>query len=249
MEISTNRKVYWSVLSGVVVTPIIASLWKYLQKRKDADEILEKQLKSALNALEDSDSEDDEDEPTRDFSVSAGTSLHCTGVITTLEIEFGLIDEKFYFKTRGVKKFKVGDRVSFVVFNDGEKDIVKNVQPVLNDAWDDSGMDTVVDKLVENLTIDREAQVLKRNIVGQVTERHARYVLVTPPNVTCNLDEIQSEFIPMVGDWVILETLGEVDESVSDLSGKIIYGLRNKVIAYIYLTFLFYLTKYPFLTI
>lgn len=232
MEISTDRKVYWSIIVSIFpLTLGLHYIWQCVRKILNDDEDVERKLKITLESLE-SDTESECENDYNDITVRTNTSLHCIGTITTLENDYGLIDEKFYFKTDKCVNLKLGDRVSFIVYklNDDNAHIVKDIQKYNTEWWDETPLHQNEDP---KIIVQNTSQILKRNIIGEIIGRENRILHVKPLDIKINLDEIESNFIPYVGDWIVLETFTEVDESVSDLSGtvlsvKCIYPLRAK---------------------
>jgi RNA helicase armi len=62
----------------------------------------------------------------------------------------------------------------------------------------------------------------ERTLVCSVESREGRILSLSPGNLTVNLDDVCSAFIPIVGDWVELDVKCEVDENVVDLTGKVL---------------------------
>ncbi|KOX70201.1 putative RNA helicase armi [Melipona quadrifasciata] len=85
---------------------------------------------------------------------------------------------------------------------------------VINESWDDDAENSDVDIV--------KPQTLTRCIVGKVMERKNRLLIIEPSNVTVDLNKVESEFIPVIGDWLQLETEVEIDEVSYNLNGEIL---------------------------
>ena len=96
----------------------------------------------------------------------------------------------------------------------------------LNSDWNETSNNST-DKIIQ------KAQIFERNMVGKVNERNGRIIKVKP-DITFNLNDVKSEFIPIVGDWLKLKCLVECDMSQPEFAGEVlevkeIQPLRSKI--------------------
>lgn len=88
-----------------------------------------------------------------------------------------------------------------------DKIVIYNVNEVDND-WE--------------IHIDKDFLVTNRIMISKVEQRNGRNIFLNKDNLKFNLDNVSSEFVPIVGDWIEMEVKCEVDENTVDLSGKVI---------------------------
>ncbi|KAI4497922.1 hypothetical protein M0802_007038 [Mischocyttarus mexicanus] len=111
---------------------------------------------------------------------------------------------------------KVGDIVYYLAYKknkDDEEKICKIIS-VKEECWDDNVI------IPQEKTLKKD--IFRKNIIGKVNKREGRIVFISPGEIRFDLNKINSEFIPIIGDWIILEALAEVDDSNTDLTGEIL---------------------------
>ena len=159
-----------------------------------------------------------EEEIRRGECSNEDASYYKRGIITLITTDYLVVDE-FYVcdvANTSVSNLKVGDKVCFSLSmerdNHEEKHKIKIIS-VINESWEDA----------ENSEADIvKPQTLTRCIVGKVVERKNRLLVVEPNNITVDLNKVESEFIPVIGDWLQLEIEVEIDEVSYNLNGEIL---------------------------
>lgn len=152
-----------------------------------------------------------------------------TGRVTRVNANCILIDNYYVYEKDDEMSSNamVGDEVYYLAYLrdlNAEPKIRKIIQVMKNNSWDNAYVST-------NKTY---THLIPRSIIAKVTKREGRIVIVEPDNIRINLNKVQSEFIPLVGDWLILESLVEVNKESVDLSGEVlevdkIKPLRSKL--------------------
>ncbi|XP_066992645.2 probable RNA helicase armi [Anabrus simplex] len=195
------------ILSGALWSP------KKDEVKPDLDSLYAAIVESEISA-----DDNDPDEPSAVIDVDTFEGDACnyrSGTVTTLSSDHGLIDNHLFFDLKNVTlSLQVGDRVFFLAYKRRatEEWRVKKIISIQDEEWDGD----------ENKDEDADLRDAKpRTIVGRVTERDGRNVIVNQ-NITFSLDDVKADFTPIEGDWVKLEALVEVDENVTDLSGEIL---------------------------
>ncbi|XP_035741515.1 probable RNA helicase armi isoform X2 [Vespa mandarinia] len=145
-------------------------------------------------------------------------SYYKTGNVTFVNDEYILIDNCYMCETTNVltSKPKVGDIVCYFAYKKNENNDQKiyKIISIIEESWDD----TVIVPQTNIVKVD----ILTKTIIGKVISRKGRKVFIDPNDICIDLDKINSEFIPIVGDWLQLECLVEFDDKKTDLTGKII---------------------------
>ncbi|XP_014598583.1 PREDICTED: probable RNA helicase armi [Polistes canadensis] len=141
-----------------------------------------------------------------------------TGTVTFVNDDYILIDNHSMCDIINImtRKPKVGDVVYYLAYKkneDNEEKICKIIS-VMEESWDDS-----VIMPQESIV---KTDIFTRNIIGKVSKREGRIVFINPGNIYFDLNKINSEFVPIVGDWLKLEALVEVNDSNIDLTGEIL---------------------------
>lgn len=156
-------------------------------------------------------SEDDENkekikdtfkEVEHDFS-----TYHKTGYITSVEGNKLVIDNVHDFVSDNLN-VSIGTRISYIAYINEGKFKISNVE-VLDNDWDCS---------VEGIS----HKWCTRILACQVVHRNIREITVDPGSIKINLNEVASEFVPIVGDWLEVDAKCEIDENVADLNGNIV---------------------------
>ncbi|KAL3270885.1 hypothetical protein HHI36_021400 [Cryptolaemus montrouzieri] len=132
------------------------------------------------------------------------------GFITGIEDGTLIIDKVYKFKSDS-PYFNKGSKVSYDIVLSNKDQNVSNVTIIEND-WD------VVEERISTWCL--------RTIVCKVDERKGRKLLLNPGEIRVDLDEVASEFVPIIGDWIQLDAKCELDEEIVDLNGKILEILK-----------------------
>lgn len=160
-----------------------------------------------------------EEEKRRDQRSNEDASCYKTGTITLITTDYLVVDEFYVCDVANisVSNLKVGNKVCYSLSleqdNHEEKHKIKIIS-VINKSWDDEAENSEVDII--------EPQTLTRCVVGKVIERKNRLLVVEPKNITVDLNKVESEFIPVIGDWLQLEIEVEIDETSYNLNGEIL---------------------------
>lgn len=183
-------------------------MWKYLSSwiwDSEPAELLS--VDEAYNILEEAKSEEVQ-EDNSDAEQDESDYLLCqkTGVITEISGTTLKIDD-IYSYTCEDESFRVGSKISYKVYKTGHKFKVTEVNRIESD-WD----------LIET----KKSTWCERVMVCQVEKRDGRNIILKENQLTVDLNDVTTEFIPIVGDWLQLEVKCEIDESVSDLCGKVL---------------------------
>ncbi|KAJ9583516.1 hypothetical protein L9F63_022134 [Diploptera punctata] len=164
------------------------------------------------------------------------------GTVTALHENSGLIDGQFFFDLRDVHidKLKVGDRVEYLAFRHQENEEwrVRKIYSIIEDTWDTHNASNIGDEFFSKqseISQIKSKSCMGRSIVGKVSERNGREIIINPEKIRCNLDDVSAEFTPLKGDWVVLEALVEINEEVCDLGGEVlevqkISSLRSRIV-------------------
>lgn len=152
-----------------------------------------------------------------------------TGSVTHVATDYVLIDDDYMYERNDdlSVNLKVGDKVYYMAYlrdSDGVLKVRKIIS-VIEDEWDDL-----------RVASRREAcsRMIPRSVIAKVTKRQGRIVVVEPNNIRIDLNKVRSAFIPLVGDWLTLESLVELNDRSTDMSGEIlevdsIKPLRSKL--------------------
>lgn len=153
-----------------------------------------------------------------------------TGCITQVTSDCIFIDDCLMYEKNddSFNNLKIGDKIQYMAFlRDSDKEIiVKKIISVIDDqSWDNVYINS--EEVVHN-------QMISRSIIAKVTNREGRIAIVEPNNIHIDLSKIQSNFVPLIGDWLTLESLVELNDDSTDLSGEIlevdkITPLRSKL--------------------
>ncbi|XP_033194501.1 putative RNA helicase armitage [Bombus vancouverensis nearcticus] len=166
-----------------------------------------------------------------DESFNTDASYYKTGSISFIATDYIVVDDFYVYdiKNTSISNLKVGDKVSYLLSpkqdNLEKQHKIKKIF-VLNESWDNE---------VEHSEIDStKPETLTRCVIGKVIERKNRLLVVEPDNITVDLNKVQSDFIPVIGDWLQLESEVEIDEISYNLNGEIleikrIQPLRSKL--------------------
>lgn len=153
-----------------------------------------------------------------------------TGSITLITKDHVLIDGCYVYENKDdvTSNLTVGDKVyySLYVRDSNAKPKVQKIIYVVNDTWDNANANSKKDIV--------HTSMIRRNIVAKVIDRKGRIAIVEPHNIQIDLSKIQSDFIPIIGDWLTIDALVELNNNSTDLIGEVlevdkIKPLRSKL--------------------
>lgn len=129
------------------------------------------------------------------------TCQHRVGTVTAMYTNYGMIDGTLYFDLRDApaEMLRVGHRVLYLAFRrqENEEWKVRRIYCIQDENWE---KDYEGDGEVEvEVSKAQHKDVMKRNIVCQVTQREGREVILMPRNIRCSLDNVSAEFTPLEG--------------------------------------------------
>lgn len=137
------------------------------------------------------------------------------GTITRVSADYVIIDDcHMYEKVDDLtNNLNIGDKIHYLLYirNPNTEPKVRKIIGVI-DEWIDSN--TKLEDVHNHVTL--------RNKIVKVTKREGRIAIVEPDNIRIDLSKVQSDFVPLIGDWLKLESLVELDENSKDLSGQIL---------------------------
>jgi len=131
---------------------------------------------------------------------------HRVGTVTSLYTDYGLIDGTLYFDLRDApaEMLREGHHVSYLAFRRQENDEwrVRKIYCILDENWEkySANHDDCEEEVHSEDSVMQSKEVMKRNVVCQVTMRDGREVTLMPGNIHCSLDEVSAEFIPLEGN-------------------------------------------------
>lgn len=153
-----------------------------------------------------------------------------TGTITHVYSDFVMIDNHYMYEMNDSlsSNLKEGDNVYYLALLRNPKEelrVIKIIHVINGESWENPHCTS------ENESYSR---IIQRSLIAKVTNREDRIIIIEPNNIRINLNKVQSEFIPLIGDWLTLESLVEVSDSSPDLCGEIlevdkIKPLRSKL--------------------
>ncbi|KAI4471093.1 dna2/nam7 helicase family [Holotrichia oblita] len=148
------------------------------------------------------------------------TCYHRTGTVTSIRDNGILIDNKYLYRESNLG-IAVGTKVSYVCYTTNNETKITNFN-IIDNEWNCANS-------------NEQRNWCYRTVIGKVIKRDKRNVYIDPDDIVVNLNNVNSEFIPIVGDWVELDVISEIDENVTDLSGNIlkvykINPLRHRVV-------------------
>ena len=147
---------------------------------------------------------------TDQYSTDSGDMCqHRVGTVTSLYTDYGLIDGTLYFDLRDApaEMLREGHHVSYLAFRrqENEEWRVRRIYCILNENWEKCSADHddyegEKEEVQFEDSVMQSKEVMKRNVVCQVTMRDGREVTLMPGNIHCSLDEVSAEFIPLEGN-------------------------------------------------
>ncbi|XP_076244861.1 putative RNA helicase armitage [Calliopsis andreniformis] len=171
-----------------------------------------------------------EEEILKDGYFNKDNCCYKTGKVTFKATDYVLVDNFYVCNVVNISidNLKVGDTVYYSIQQEEDKKEhqIRKIISVVNESWDDG--------VTESQTNSCESQVFMKCIIGKVIDRKGRVLIVEPNNITVDLNKVQSEFIPVIGDWLKLESKVEINKDSYDLNGDIlevnkIQPLRSKL--------------------
>ncbi|XP_046396334.1 probable RNA helicase armi [Ischnura elegans] len=162
---------------------------------------------------------------------------YINGKISYKSEEYCLIDGKYYLDLRKFKSreaLEVGTPVSVSVFRLSEEDEwqISKVYSYGEEIWDEEIPEEIIG--VKKILAEDEGRVMNlneaektglaqwRTVVAKVEQRSGRDVIVEPGDIRFSLDDVESNVIPYIGDWLSLEAMVEIDEESGDLGGNLL---------------------------
>lgn len=154
-----------------------------------------------------------------------------TGSITYVSENHVLIDNCYMYEKNDdiTSNLKVGDKIYYSMYlrDTNTEPKVRKIIYVIDDTWDNAYIKSKEDTIIHN-------RMISRSIVAKVTKREGRIAVVEPNNIRIDLSKVQSDFIPLIGDWLTLDSLVELNDNSTDLSGEVlevdrIKSLRSKL--------------------
>jgi len=145
-----------------------------------------------------------------------------TGNITKVTTDYILVDDCYMYEKidDSTNNLKMGDKIHYLLYlrNANAEPKVRKIISVIDDSWDNPNV-----KLENGHT-----HMMLRSIIAKVTKREGRIAIVEPNNIRIDLCKVRSDFIPLIGDWLTLESLVELNDNSTDLSGEILEVDRIK---------------------
>ncbi|XP_012230039.2 probable RNA helicase armi [Linepithema humile] len=206
---------------------LIYNTFQYVLKRSSSDKTEIEDINEVISHIEHAEENTDIITEKEEKLDKAGC-YYKTGCVTQITQSYILIDDcHMYEQNNDSTNLKIGDKVQYMAFkrDSNEKPIVKKIICVIDDqSWDNANTKSE----------DVHTQMIPRSIVAKVANREGRIVIVKPNNIRVDLSKVQSDFIPLIGDWLVLESLVELNDNSTDLSGEIlevdkITPLRSKL--------------------
>lgn len=151
-----------------------------------------------------------------------------TGNVTRVSANYILIDDCYTYEKidDSTNNIKIGDKIQYLLYLRDTKTEpkVRKIICVIND-WDNPN---------NKSKDDVHTQMISRSIIVKVIKREGRIAIVEPNDIRIDLHKVRSDFIPLIGDWLVLESLVELNDESTDLSGEIleidrIKPLRSKL--------------------
>ncbi|XP_018362721.1 PREDICTED: probable RNA helicase armi [Trachymyrmex cornetzi] len=140
-----------------------------------------------------------------------------TGSITQISTDCILIDDSYTYDIidDSTNNLKVGDKIYYLLYlrDPNAKPKVRKIICEISNSWNNENI---------NVKNDVHTHMTSRNIVVKVTKREGRIAIVEPNNIRVDLCTVRSDFIPIVGDWLVLDCLVELNNESEDWMGEIL---------------------------
>lgn len=164
-------------------------------------------LEQAIELINEKDEKEKVIETEQEESVAENKCFTRIGKVIYIDNHGITLEDEKYFENCTIKNINIGDKVSYLAYmKDGVMKISKILEKI--DEWQPQ-------KEENNLW-------LRRKLVGKVIERSGRNLKIDPGNYICDLNKVKTEFVPIVGDWLDVEAITQVDEKVVDYCGEIL---------------------------
>jgi hypothetical protein len=163
-----------------------------------------------------------------------------SGIISLVNNYYVLVENKYICETKDIIPIdlKEGDKVYYIAYKVSKNEELKihKIIDKINISWDTDNQTECYkkdqiskNKIKENLNLNvpssdlvlNKRQLNERVILGKVNKRKGRNIFLED-NICINLNNVHSTFIPMIGDWIQLECIVEVNEDVSNFKGEIL---------------------------
>lgn len=203
--------------------------YAYLNKTKkeDIDEVITRRE----HAKKDVDVDAEEKESTEKKNIlNEEGCYYKIGSITYVASDHVLIDNCYTYEKNDdmTSNLKVGDKIYYLMYlrEPNAEPKVRKIINVIDDIWDNANAKSKKDII--------HTHMIQRNIIAKVTNREGRIAVVEPNNIRIDLSKVQSDFIPLIGDWLTIESFVELNRNSTDLSGEVleverIKSLRSKL--------------------
>lgn len=168
-------------------------------------------LEKAYDLINQKDEDDEPEELVQEAQIPDNQCFRRTGKVVYVDSHCVNLEGELYFDNCNIPDIKIGDQVIYLAYM---KDDVLKVSKILEkaDEW----------KAVQ----EENNLWLQRKLVGKVKERNGRNVVIDPGDYVCDLNKVKSEFVPVVGDWLDVEAITQVDEKVTDFCGEVLEIIR-----------------------
>ncbi|XP_019882442.2 probable RNA helicase armi [Camponotus floridanus] len=195
-------------------------------KKEDTDEVISR-IEHAKRDVDLVDAKRGKKENTKEEDKLNKGCYYKTGHITYVDSNHVVIDDCYTYEKNDdmTSNLKVGDKIYYVMYllDSNAEPKVRKIISIINDTWDNA-----------NAKSEKHTHMIERNIVAKVTKREGRIAVVEPYNIRIDLSKVQSDFVPMIGDWLTIESFVEVNSNSTDLSGEVlevdrIKSLRSKL--------------------
>ncbi|XP_031841973.1 putative RNA helicase armitage isoform X2 [Nomia melanderi] len=148
-----------------------------------------------------------------------------TGKITLITTDYVMVDSFYVCDAANistVNNLKVGDKVYYLSLKEGYENEhkIKEIIFATDDSWDNA--------ITKSQTEFIETQISIKSMIGKVLTCKNRELFVEPNNICVNLNKVQSEFVPVIGDWLQIEAEIKVNSESYDSQEEILQIRRIK---------------------
>lgn len=160
------------------------------------------------------------------------TCSQCTGVITALRSNNGIIDNSVFFDSsvaRFFHEFKLGTKVEYLAYKNIQSDHLRVVKVEMTEenVWDEeTKTEEQIQETIETLKHDQPKyfNTHQRSILGLIVSRNRQFLTIDTDykEIIVDLDTVTIEFIPQEGDRIYLNCNVQTDEGFADLFGEIL---------------------------
>lgn len=201
--------------------------FQYVLSYLHLDKIEEEDIDEVISRIERAKETDVTDKQTETLNEEG--CYYKTGKVTQITPDYILIDNCYTYEKidDSTNYLRVDDKIQYLLYvrDSKEKPKVRKIICVINNGWDNSDI-----KAENNV----HTHMIPRSLVAKVMKREGRIAIVEPNDIRIDLHKVRSDFIPLIGDWLTLESLVELNDNSTDLSGEIleidrIRPLRSKL--------------------